>query len=55
MEPFADPYDSNPMNHPPEQPTGVEGDFQLGKLMVVLGSAVGFIGALAISMGGAYT
>lgn len=47
--------DDNPMNYPAEQPTGVDGDFQFGRLFAVLMSAVSFIGLLAVTMEAVYT
>lgn len=49
------PFDDNPMDYPPEQPTGIEGDFKLGRLFAVLVSAAGFMGLLAVTMEAVYT
>lgn len=48
-------FDDNPMNYPPEQPTGVEGEFEFGRLFAVLVSAVSFMGLLAVTMEAIYT
>jgi hypothetical protein len=50
-----DPFDDNPMNHPAEQPVGADSAPQFGLLFVILGSAVGFIGLAAVTVGSAYT
>lgn len=55
MRDTVDPYEHNPMQHPPEQPTGVEGEFEFGRLFAVLVSAVSFMGLLAVTMEAIYT
>lgn len=55
MKDTVDPYECNPMQHPPEQPTGVEGEFEVGRLLAVLTSAVSFMALLAVTMEAVYT
>lgn len=43
---MTDPYDDNPMQHPDEQPHGLDKAPQFGKLLVVLGISVLLIGVI---------
>lgn len=55
MKPAAESLNDNPMDHPPEQPAGTDDAPQFARLFLVLGSAVGLIGLLAVSVGAAYS